>query len=147
MRPSRAGGARQTLGRCRPGLGSLSTFIGIALIGLTFTRAGDDITALGLSASLALVGLGMGLSNVALMSNALALVSNGIVGAASSLLQTGQQIGITLSIAIFGGLYFAHTSSATSEAVAAALLFRGAAFAAASLLCRRGAITHTKRET
>ncbi|QBF33358.1 MFS transporter [Thalassococcus sp. S3] len=130
-----------------PGLGSVLTCAGIALIVFAFAQAGDDITALVLLVPLALVGLGMGLSNVALMSGALATASNDVAGAASGLLQTAQQIGITLSIAIVGSLYFANTSGATSDAASAALLFPGVIFAAATLLCGLGAVFHKKKET
>lgn len=130
-----------------PSLGSVLACGGIVLIVIAFAHSSDDITALVLLIPLALVGFGIGLSNVALMSGALAQVSNDVAGAASGMLQTAQQIGITLSIAIVGGLYFANTSGATSDAASAALLFPSAIFAVASLLCRLGAIFHKKGET
>lgn len=131
----------------QPCLGSILTCAGIAMIVFAFARAGDDITALVLLIPLALVGFGVGLSNVALMSGALAQVSNDVAGAASGMLQTAQQIGITLSITIVGGLYFANASGTTSEAASTALLFPGAIFAVASLLCGFGSIFHNTKET
>ena len=129
-----------------PSIGSVLTCGGIVLIAIEFTQAGDDIMAPVLFIPLALVGFGMGLSNVALMSGALARVSSDMAGAASGMLQTAQQIGITLSIAIVGGLYFAIASGATSDAASAALLFPGAIFALASVLCGLGAISQKKGE-
>ncbi|WP_300039470.1 MFS transporter [uncultured Roseobacter sp.] len=130
-----------------PGSGSVLTCGGIVLIAIAFTQAGDDITTLALLIPLALVGFGMGLSNVALMSGALAQVPNDVAGAASGMLQTAQQIGITLSIAIVGGIYFANSSGDTGDVASAALLFPGAIFAMASLLCGLGAIFHNTKET
>lgn len=130
-----------------PSIGSILTCGGIVLIVIAFAQAGDDIAAPVLLIPLALVGFGMGLSNVALMSGALAQVSNDVAGAASGMLQTAQQIGITLSIAIVGGLYFASTPDGTSEAASKALLFPGAVFAVASLLCGLGAIFQNRKET
>ncbi len=118
-----------------PGLGSVLACTGTALIVLAFAQAGDDIAALALLAPLALVGFGMGLSNVALMSGALALVSNDVAGAASGLLQTGQQIGVTLSIAIIGGIYLGTAAETTVAAATMAPLFPIVVFATAGLLC------------
>ncbi|WP_298922589.1 MFS transporter [uncultured Roseobacter sp.] len=130
-----------------PSLGSVLTCAGIVMIVFAFAQAGDDITASVLLIPLVLVGFGMGLSNVALMSGALATVSNEVAGAASGMLQTAQQLGITLSIAIVGGIYFANASGATSEAASTALLFPGAVFAAASLLSGLGVIFQNRKET
>ncbi len=130
-----------------PSLGAVLTCVGIVLIVIAFAQTGDDISAPVLLIPLALVGFGMGLSNVALMSGALAQVSIDVAGAASGMLQTAQQIGITFSIAIVGGLYFASTSGTTSNAASAALLFPGAVFALASVLCGLGAIFQRKGET
>ncbi|WP_299964412.1 MFS transporter [uncultured Roseobacter sp.] len=127
-----------------PSIGSILTCGGIVLIVIVYAQTGDNISAPVLLIPLALVGCGMGLSNVALMSGALAQVPNDVAGAASGMLQTAQQIGITLSIAIVGGLYFGNTSDATSDAASAALLFPGAVFALASVLCGLGAIFQEK---
>ncbi|MEM7721411.1 MAG: MFS transporter [Pseudomonadota bacterium] len=129
-----------------PVLGSSLTCAGIILIILIFSRFGNEISATVLLPPLALVGLGMGLSNVALMSKALALVPNEVAGAASGFIQTGQQIGISLSIAIVGGLYFGATTSATAEAASTALLFPVTIFAIASVFCGLGVITQGREQ-
>ncbi|WP_415402155.1 MFS transporter [Tateyamaria sp. SN3-11] len=128
-----------------PLIGSSLTCMGTALTVFAFARVGNDINAPVLLAPLAIVGLGMGLSNVALMSNALALAPKEIAGAASGVVQTGQQIGIALSIAIVGSIYFAATTRTTGDAASTALLYPVTIFAVASILCLLGAITHKRK--
>ncbi|APX11962.1 MFS transporter [Tateyamaria omphalii] len=131
-----------------PVLGSLLVCGGIVLIILAFWTVGNDISARILVPPLSLIGLGMGLGNVALVSNTLALAPNDSAGAASGLIQTGQQIGIALSIAIVGSLYFGSSvQETTGQAAATALIFPAIVFALASLLCVLGAVLHARRAT
>ncbi|WP_299747361.1 MFS transporter [uncultured Tateyamaria sp.] len=122
-----------------PCLGSALTGGGVVLVILAFWTFGDGIRVWSLLLPLSMIGFGMGLSNVSLMSNTLALAPKDFAGAASGVIQTGQQIGITLSIAIVGGLYLGNTQATTAEAAALALWFPAIVFAAATALCGLGA--------
>ncbi|SMX27912.1 Antiseptic resistance protein [Pelagimonas phthalicica] len=117
-----------------PLLGSLAVCTGVALLVILFQAFQDEIRTLHLVFPLSLVGVGIGVSNVALMSTAMSEVAGADAGAASGVLQTSQQIGISLSIAIVGGLYFGHAQSPTMLSAAIALLFPSLVFAGASLL-------------
>jgi MFS family permease len=128
-----------------PTTGSILTCAGIVLVILAFWIFGDDINAPILVPPLAIIGFGMGLSNVALMSNTLALAPKDSAGAAAGLIQTGQQIGIALSIAIVGGLYFGSVQETTAQAAAMALIFPAIIFALASLLCMLGAVSYSRK--
>lgn len=122
-----------------PCLGSALTGGGVVLVILAFWTFGDSIRVWSLLLPLSMIGFGMGLSNVSLMSNTLALAPREFAGAASGVIQTGQQIGITLSIAIVGGLYLGNPQATTAEATAMALLFPAIVFGAATALCGLGA--------
>jgi len=127
-----------------PMLGSFATLCGTALLAMLFWSLGNEISAKHLIVPLALVGFGMGLSNVALMSFTLAASPKESSGAASGVIQTAQQIGIALSIAIVGGLYFGHAQGASMQAAKVAILFPAAVFSVVSLLCLVATQFHKK---
>jgi hypothetical protein len=130
-----------------PTIGSFLTSGGIVLVILSFGIFGDDINSPILVPPLAMIGFGMGLSNVALISNTLALAPQHSAGAAAGLIQTAQQIGIALSIAIVGGLYFGSAQETTIQAAAEALFFPTIIFVLASVLCMLGAVLHPREVT
>ena len=66
-----------------------------------------------------LVGLGMGLTFVPLSLVALAKVPNKDAGVASSLLNTGQQVGGSIGLAILGTVAWSAVASNTKSAIAA----------------------------
>ncbi|WP_306144701.1 MFS transporter [Roseibium sp. MMSF_3412] len=127
-----------------PMLGSMTTFGGTALLALIFWWLGNEVSATHLLVPLAMVGFGMGLSNVALMSFTLAAAPKECSGAASGVLQTAQQIGIALSIAIVGGLYFGHTHGDSMQAATVALLFSAGVFAVVCILCIAAVQSHRR---
>jgi len=74
----------------------------------------------GLLGPMMLVGLGMGLTFVPLSLVALAKVPNKDTGVASSLLNTGQQVGGSIGLAILGTVAWSAVASSTKSALAAA---------------------------
>ncbi|MEM8976024.1 MAG: MFS transporter [Pseudomonadota bacterium] len=127
-----------------PTVGSFATFCGTALLAVIFWWLGNEISAQHLLVPLALVGFGMGLSNVALMSFTLAAAPKESSGAASGVIQTAQQIGIALSIAIVGGLYLGQSEGASMQAATVTILFPAAIFVLVSLLCFAATQSHRK---
>jgi EmrB/QacA subfamily drug resistance transporter len=93
----------------------------IAAIGLLWlSRISEHSTyAGGLLGPMLLVGLGMGLTFVPLSLVALARVPNKDTGVASSLLNTGQQVGGSIGLAILGTVAWSAVASSTKAAVAA----------------------------
>jgi predicted MFS family arabinose efflux permease len=73
----------------------------------------------GLLGPMMLVGLGMGLTFVPLSLVALAKVPNKDTGVASSLLNTGQQVGGAVGLAILGTVAWSAVASNTKSAIAA----------------------------
>jgi len=73
----------------------------------------------GLLGPLMLTGLGMGLTFVPLSLVALAKVPNKDTGVASSLLNTGQQVGGSIGLAILGTVAWSAVASNTKSAIAA----------------------------
>jgi hypothetical protein len=73
----------------------------------------------GLLGPMMLVGLGMGLTFVPLSLVALAKVPNHDTGVASSLLNTGQQVGGAVGLAILGTVAWSAVASNTKSAIAA----------------------------
>ena len=93
----------------------------IATIGLLWlSRISEHSTyAGGLLGPELLVGLGMGLTFVPLSLVALAKVPNKDTGVASSLLNTGQQVGGSIGLAILGTVAWSAVASSTKTAIAA----------------------------
>jgi hypothetical protein len=84
------------------------------------SRISDTSTyAGGLLGPLMLTGLGMGLAFVPLSLVALAKVPNKDTGVASSLLNTGQQVGGSIGLAILGTVAWSAVASNTKSAIAA----------------------------
>src|ERR1700727_2322536 len=73
----------------------------------------------GLLGPMMLTGLGMGLTFVPLSLVALAKVPNKDTGVASSLLNTGQQVGGSIGLAILGTVAWSAVASSTKSAIAA----------------------------
>ena len=73
----------------------------------------------GLLGPMMLTGLGMGLTFVPLSLVALAKVPNKDTGVASSLLNTGQQVGGAIGLAILGTVAWSAVASSTKSAIAA----------------------------
>jgi len=93
----------------------------LATVGLLWlSRVSEHSTyAGGLLGPMLLVGLGMGLTFVPLSLVALAKVPNKDSGVASSLLNTGQQIGGSIGLAILGTVAWSAVASNTKSAMAA----------------------------
>jgi EmrB/QacA subfamily drug resistance transporter len=93
----------------------------VATIGLLWlSRISENSTyAGGLLGPELLVGLGMGLTFVPLSLVALAKVPNKDTGVASSLLNTGQQVGGSIGLAILGTVAWSAVASSTKSAIAA----------------------------
>jgi EmrB/QacA subfamily drug resistance transporter len=93
----------------------------IAAVGLFWlSRISENSTyAGGLLGPMMLTGLGMGLTFVPLSLVALARVPNKDAGVASSLLNTGQQVGGSIGLAILGTVAWSAVASHTKSAIAA----------------------------
>jgi EmrB/QacA subfamily drug resistance transporter len=93
----------------------------IATVGLLWlSRISEHSTFVGgLLGPMLLVGLGMGLTFVPLSLVALAKVPNKDTGVASSLLNTGQQVGGSIGLAILGTVAWSAVASNTKSAIAA----------------------------
>ncbi len=93
----------------------------IAAVGLFWlSRISEHSTyAGGLLGPMMLTGLGMGLTFVPLSLVALARVPNKDAGVASSLLNTGQQVGGSIGLAILGTVAWSAVASHTKSAIAA----------------------------
>lgn len=131
----------------KPLFGAALTLLGIVLV-RRFLLTGSDLAPTDLVIPLAFVGLGMGLTTVSLFQSTLAAVAPHVAGAASGMLQTAQQIGITISIAAVGALYFAaldspKEASAAPSAAPLALWFPILFFILLIVLCAFSA--HSKQ--
>jgi MFS family permease len=93
----------------------------LAAVGMFWlSRLSENSTyASGLLGPMMLTGLGMGLTFVPLSLVALARVPNADAGVASSLLNTGQQVGGSIGLAILGTVAWSAVASHTKSAIAA----------------------------
>lgn len=115
-----------------PKFGSRVMFAGLALL-----LAGIVAVACGVTAALAVCGLGMGTFTVPFFAAALHRVRPHETGSAAGLLNAVQQLGGTLGVALLGGLYLSTGTATTAFGVAAGLTV-AAATAVIPLSSRRG---------
>lgn len=133
----------------KPTVGTGTTLLGIVLVRHALLRGGVDVSASDLLVPLAFVGLGMGATTVSLFQSLLSKASAQMAGAASGMLQTAQQIGVTVSIAVVGAVYFGTMEGpaiedASVSAAAKALLVPIALFGVLIVLCASSAVSTQK---
>jgi len=87
-------------------VGYAINFVGNVVLLITVIGMGADITGLALAPSLAVVGLGQGMGMSPLVSAALVDVPEGDVGAASGVIQTLMQIGVSFGVTVIGLIFF-----------------------------------------
>ncbi|WP_079032251.1 MFS transporter [Streptomyces specialis] len=121
------------------------------LVGLTvvYDRAGMDIDGLDLALPLIVYGFGMGMIFVPLFDIIMGEIRDHEVGSAAGLLESFQQLGASLGVAVLGTVFFSAGSflDATRQVTLLALGLTVLAFALAFLLPRRARPTgHTAPE-
>lgn len=122
--------------------GSLSLLIGMVWLRFNVPQTSDSMAAaspLSFALPLAFIGTGIGLSMTAIFQKGLGRVASHDAGAGSGLLQSFQQIGIILGIALIGHLYFVTAGTdaspqTTMEALSTALCLPIAIYTATSLI-------------
>ncbi|WP_407675988.1 MFS transporter [Peterkaempfera bronchialis] len=120
--------------------GALVQAVGLAVLALTFLRAGSDLGPLDLLPGTALAGVGQGLVMTPLFRVVLADVPVERAGVGSGVLVTTQQASLALGVATLGTLFLAlspDTVLGVPDAVAVVLLVQLAGTAAVVLLSRR----------
>ncbi|MFI6040981.1 MFS transporter [Nocardia sp. NPDC051321] len=86
--------------------GGVVTGIGLGLYGWIVTHFGPETTSLDMLAPLLVIGLGFGLVVAPTIDLVLSQVQHEDAGAASGLLNTGQQLGVALGVALVGIVFF-----------------------------------------
>ncbi|WP_354700860.1 putative transport protein HsrA [Paraconexibacter sp. AEG42_29] len=107
----------ERLGRTTIHIGTATMATGLVLVDLVLRDAGADLSAWSLAAPLALTGFGMGMVFVPMFDVILAGVLPTQLGSASGLLESVQQFGMSLGIAVVGTVLFDVVGDGTSAAV------------------------------
>lgn len=107
-------------------IGSIALALAMLVLYWVFARQSASLTPLSFAVPLGLAGLGTGIAIAALFQSTLSTVAPHEAGSASGALQTFQQIGSAVGIAIVGQLFF---SSLEGSAVLDSDAFIGAAIA------------------
>jgi EmrB/QacA subfamily drug resistance transporter len=94
------------LGRMTIHIGTATMAVGLLIADLVLRSRGGDLSAWDLSGPLALAGFGMGMVFVPMFDVILAGVEPRQLGSASGLLETIQQLGMSLGIAVVGTVLF-----------------------------------------
>jgi EmrB/QacA subfamily drug resistance transporter len=94
------------LGRTTIHIGTATMAAGLLVVDLVLRSRGGDLSAWDLAAPLALTGFGMGMIFVPMFDVILAGVEPRQLGSASGLLETIQQLGMSLGIAVVGTVLF-----------------------------------------
>ncbi|MEA2449026.1 MAG: hypothetical protein QOG63_958 [Thermoleophilaceae bacterium] len=94
------------LGRTTIHIGTATMAIGLLIADLVLRSRGGDLSAWDLAAPLAVAGFGMGMVFVPMFDVILAGVEPRQLGSASGLLETIQQLGMSLGIAVVGTVLF-----------------------------------------
>jgi MFS family permease len=131
------------IGRTTMHIGITVMAIGLVVVDLVMRSAGGGVTAWELAGPLALTGFGMGMVFVPMFDVILAGVAHHQLGSASGLLESVQQLAMSIGIAIVGTVLFdrlgsAHGAAAfvgaADHALLVAIVFLAAACAAVFLL-------------
>ena len=112
----------ERLGRTTIHIGTAVMALGLAAADLVLRAQGAELSAWDLAAPLAVAGFGMGMVFVPMFDVILAGVEPPQLGSASGLLETVQQLGMSLGIAVVGTVLF----SVLGEAVGPAAFVRSA---------------------
>ena len=96
----------ERLGRTTIHIGTATMAIGLVVTDLVLRAQGGDLSAWAIAAPLAVTGFGMGMVFVPMFDVILAGVRPDLLGSASGLLETIQQLGMSLGIAIVGTVLF-----------------------------------------
>lgn len=119
--------------------GAVLLVIGMTALRLMLPEAGGALSRAAFIVPLALSGLGLGAAVSPLFQTVLANVADRDTGAGSGALQSFQQVGGALGVAVMGQLFFGmlRGGGGYPEALTAALWFNAAAFVAVALLVWR----------
>lgn len=104
------------LGRTTIHLGTATMAVGLLIADLVLRSRGGNLSAWDLAAPLAVAGFGMGMVFVPMFDVILAGVEPRQLGSASGLLETIQQLGMSLGIAVVGTVLFGVLSSGHGRA-------------------------------
>jgi EmrB/QacA subfamily drug resistance transporter len=104
------------LGRTTIHIGTATMAIGLVIADLVLRSQGSELSAWDLTAPLALAGFGMGMVFVPMFDVILAGVEPRQLGSASGLLETVQQLGMSLGIAVVGTVLFSVLGSSHGAA-------------------------------
>lgn len=119
--------------------GAVLLVIGMTALRLMLPEAGGTLSRAAFIVPLALSGLGLGTAVSPLFQTVLANVADRDTGAGSGALQSFQQVGGALGVAVMGQLFFGmlRGGGGYPDALTAALWFNAAAFVAVALLVWR----------
>jgi EmrB/QacA subfamily drug resistance transporter len=134
----------ERLGRTTIHIGTVVMAAGLLICDLVLRSQGGDVSAWALTAPLAVTGYGMGMIFVPMFDVILAGVAPHQLGTASGLLESVQQFGMSLGIAVMGTVLFGALDgagpdefvSASTHALPVAIAFLVAAFSVTWLLPR-----------
>jgi EmrB/QacA subfamily drug resistance transporter len=139
------------IGRTTMHLGIVTMAIGLVIVDLVMRSAGGSVNASELAGPLAVTGFGMGMVFVPMFDVILAGVAPHEVGSASGLLQSVQQLAMSLGIAAVGTVLFDHLGAshgpaafvgAADHALLVAIVFLIAAGAAVCWLPKHARAAH-----
>ncbi|GAB2749573.1 MFS transporter [Kitasatospora kifunensis] len=125
------------LGRQTIALGTLGIALGLVLLAVTARQVGTAGSAWSLAPGLFVDGLGMGLVIAPLTGTVLTAVRPQLVGSASGVLATVQQVGNALGIALLGNLFYGSLGGGFSHAFVLCLLVLAALEVAVAGLAQR----------
>jgi EmrB/QacA subfamily drug resistance transporter len=128
------------LGRTTMHMGILTMAIGLVIVDLVMRSSGGGVTAWELAGPLAITGFGMGMVFVPMFDVILAGVHEREIGSASGLLESVQQLAMSLGIAAVGTVLFAKLGSGHRPAAFVAAADHGLLVAVAFLLAAGTAV-------
>ena len=124
----------ERMGRRLPILGALLVAAGVATVLVAIEHAGAAVTTWSLLPGMVTAGIGLGLVAPTLIGYVLAAVDNRNAGAASGALNTAQQLGGAIGVALTGTVYFRTVDAATPHTIADAAVHADAMTAALWLI-------------
>ncbi|TFF17628.1 MFS transporter [Jiella endophytica] len=140
------------MARARLMTGPLILTAGMVTLYLVVGRIADSISATSLILPLFLSGLGLGITIAPLFTTILTVVEPRDAGSGSGALQSFQQIGGALGVALAGEIFFSTLAGSTTasgyrDAFTAALIYQVAIFLTLAFLASRLKVPGTRRHT
>ena len=129
------------IGRTTMHAGTATMAFGLVVAVLVMRSAGGSLTAWDLAGPLAITGFGMGMVFVPMFDVILAGVAPHELGSASGLLESVQQLAMSIGVAVVGTALFDHIGSGHGAAVFVGAAERGLVVAIVFLVAACGAVS------